>query len=594
MEARLEYEEIDRRPPRALQRGAARLRGAADQPGLARRARRRSCSRSCGTASSRARTATSSSACPNPFIEQDEEKVVEDPRLGRPRERAVPPRLRAGRGQAEAERHPRDHRPAGELDRGDRRRGQDRDALPAGDRRPLRRARRSTSTRSSASGSPRRAAPSCSRAWLRVRLVPLCENVGALAHLPDLLEAFYLALERGLGVEDLPTPEIFRTSFDRAEAVVRVFVAMSDTAEQSGKIATDAAYTLALAGREEAERRLAAHAQTARRARAVGHVPDRRRPRRLPRRLRPRAPGRHPRSSRAPTASRCRASGPTRPRRRSASPRRSAPRSRRGRGGPGPAVSAADAEALTKLLEAGVKAHTETLLRIAPLLAPFGEPRAADARAHPRDGLGQLRPLDSRRTPRSGAAARSLPDNRDLRDAWPEGVTLPRAIVYNLACTTLGLPGGDERPRRRSTGAPPSSSSGTCPGYREIIASELPYFVKEAGGARLRPEAGGDDGPPLPARRRGALGRRPHPRGARRPRPASSPWSTCGTSPRTRRAGTRRRSTRARRRARRSSSARRRASPSPRSAPSGRATAGRSSRRWSTPRTPRASSSPAS
>ncbi len=95
----------------------------------------------------------------------------------------------------------------------------------------------------------------------RVRLVPLCENVGALAHLPDLLEAFYLALERGVGVADLPTPGIFRTSFDRPEAVVRVFVAMSDTAEQSGKIATDAAYTLALAGREEAERRLAAHAR---------------------------------------------------------------------------------------------------------------------------------------------------------------------------------------------------------------------------------------------------------------------------------------------------------------------------------------------
>ncbi len=128
----------------------------------------------------------------------------------------------------------------------------------------------------------------------RVRLVPLCENVGALAHLPEFLEAFYLALERGRGLTGLPTAEVFRTRFDREEAVVRVFVAMSDTAEQSGKIATDAACTLALAGREEAERRLAALAREGRGAGATGHVPDRRRPRGLPRRVRPGAPGRHP------------------------------------------------------------------------------------------------------------------------------------------------------------------------------------------------------------------------------------------------------------------------------------------------------------
>jgi phosphoenolpyruvate carboxylase len=94
----------------------------------------------------------------------------------------------------------------------------------------------------------------------RVRLVPLCENVGALTHLPDLLEKFYVALERGIGLEGSPTPDTFRTSFERRESTVRVFVAMSDTALQSGKIATDAAYALAVAGREEAERRLALHA----------------------------------------------------------------------------------------------------------------------------------------------------------------------------------------------------------------------------------------------------------------------------------------------------------------------------------------------
>jgi len=57
--------------------------------------------------------------------------------------------------------------------------------------------------------------------------VPLVENVGALAHLPDLLEAFYTALERNRGLSDLPSTDSFRTRFDGAGAVVRVFVAMS-------------------------------------------------------------------------------------------------------------------------------------------------------------------------------------------------------------------------------------------------------------------------------------------------------------------------------------------------------------------------------
>jgi hypothetical protein len=34
-----------------------------------------------------------------------------------------------------------------------------------------------------------------------------CENVGALARLPDLLEAHYLALEREVGKEDLGWPQ---------------------------------------------------------------------------------------------------------------------------------------------------------------------------------------------------------------------------------------------------------------------------------------------------------------------------------------------------------------------------------------------------
>ena len=96
-----------------------------------------------------------------------------------------------------------------------------------------------------------------------MRLVPLVENVGALSHLPDLLESFYAMLERNRGVPGLPSASSFVTRAGEPAAIVRVFVAMSDTAEQSGKIATDAAYALMVAGRDDAERRLADHARRA-------------------------------------------------------------------------------------------------------------------------------------------------------------------------------------------------------------------------------------------------------------------------------------------------------------------------------------------
>src|SRR5205807_3256153 len=67
----------------------------------------------------------------------------------------------------------------------------------------------------------------------RVQLVPLVENVGALAHLPELLQDLQ---------PDAPA--------------IRVFVAMSDTAESSGKIATDVAYTLAMASRDAIPRQV--------------------------------------------------------------------------------------------------------------------------------------------------------------------------------------------------------------------------------------------------------------------------------------------------------------------------------------------------
>jgi hypothetical protein len=142
------------------------------------------------------------------------------------------------------------------------------------------------------------------------------------------------------------------------------------------------------------------------------------------------------------------------------------------------AMSRADAESMAKLLHEGVKAHTETLLRIAPLLAPFGSlvPQTrVRIRATGSANYGRSIPT----YPPEWGGGTTLPDDRDLRDAWPEGVTLPRAIVYNLACTTLGLPAvtSDLAVLDRRAAV---LLDRHVPGYREIIASELPAFVKEA------------------------------------------------------------------------------------------------------------------
>jgi len=315
----------------------------------------------------------------------------------------------------------------------------------------------------------------------RVRLVPLCENVGALSHLPDLLEKFYVALERGTGLAGLPTPDTFRTSFERRDATVRVFVAMSDTALQSGKIATDAAYAFTVAGRDEAERRLAAHAERigepapsvtfligAGRAGFRGGFD-------------PAHPGVIRQFARADgvTMQGIRADAPEEASRLAAAFRAEVA----GRASAQPrshALPASDAEALERLLEAGIRAHTETLLRVAPLLAPFGSlvPQTrVRIRATGSASYGRSIPT----YPAEWGGGTTLPDDRDLRDAWPEGVTLPRAIVYNLASTTLGLPAvtSDIAVLDRRAAV---ILERNVPGYREIIASELPHFVKEAAG----------------------------------------------------------------------------------------------------------------
>ncbi len=309
----------------------------------------------------------------------------------------------------------------------------------------------------------------------RVRLVPLVENVGALAHLPEFLEIFYETLERNRGAEGLPTPASFRTRFDGSDAVVRIFVAMSDTAEQSGKIATDAAFTLAVAGREEAERRLAGH------ARKAGEPP-------------PRVTyligaggagfrGGFDPSHEGVIAQFARADGVTMQGIRADAPEKAARLAEAFRrvaeaGSPVPPVSAGDRESLLRLLETGVKAHTETLLRIAPLIAPFsGLVPQTRVRIRATGSVNYGRSIPT--YPEEWGGGKDLPDNRDLRDAWPEGVTLPRAINYNLGCTTLGLPAVTSDLLALDKRAAVLFGR-QVPGYREILASELPYFVRES------------------------------------------------------------------------------------------------------------------
>ena len=121
--------------------------------------------------------------------------------------------------------------------------------------------------------------------------------------------------------------------------------------------------------------------------------------------------------------------------------------------------------------------------------------------------------------PEEWGGGTSLPDNRDLRDAWPEGVTLPRAIVYNLGCTTLGLPAVTSDlvalDRRAAV-----LLERHVPGYREIISSELPLLRQGFGRARLREASS-------PRRRRGAASAPPPRSGSTPGRARTSSLPTC-------------------------------------------------------------------
>jgi aspartate/methionine/tyrosine aminotransferase/phosphoenolpyruvate carboxylase len=309
----------------------------------------------------------------------------------------------------------------------------------------------------------------------RVRLVPLVENVGALSHLPDLLESFYAMLERNRGVPGLPSASSFVTRAGEPAAIVRVFVAMSDTAEQSGKIATDTAYALMIAGRDEAERRLAEHARRAGEPApkvtflvGAGRAGFR---------------GGFDPAHDGVIAQFARAGGVTLQGIRADAPAEAAGLAAKYRAacrtqGQGPLVSPADRESLGRLLESGVKAHTATLLTLAPLVAPFGglvPQTRVRIRATGSVNYGRSIP----EYPEEWGGGATLPDNRDLRDAWPEGVTLPRAIVFNLGCTTLGLPAVVSDLAALDKRAAVLLDR-HVPGYREILASELPSFVRES------------------------------------------------------------------------------------------------------------------
>ncbi|HEY3353372.1 MAG TPA: phosphoenolpyruvate carboxylase, partial [Polyangia bacterium] len=311
----------------------------------------------------------------------------------------------------------------------------------------------------------------------RVRLVPLVENVGALAHLPELLEEFYAALGHHRADAMLPSTASFATRFDGTEPVLRVFVAMSDTAEQSGKIAADVGYTLALASRREAERRLARRAAElgepaprvvfligAGRAGFRGGL-DLSRPGVIQHLAR--ADGLTLQGIRADDPAGALRLGEELGRAAAAVALR------------GPfTLQPADHDGLERLLQEGVRAHTANLLRVAPLIAPAGglvPQTRVRIRATGSTSYGRHIPT----YPEEWGGGVTLPNNRDLRDAWPEGVTLPRAIVFNLICTSLGLP-----PVTSDLGILDKRAAVLldrhAPGYREIVASDLPCFIREA------------------------------------------------------------------------------------------------------------------
>ena len=504
---------VDRRPPRALQRGAARPRGTADQPGLARR-----------PGEGRARPAAARDRPrrgPPPPLPRSQPlhragrgEGLEDPRLRRPRERPLPPGVRAGRGRAEAERHLRDHRPPGELHRRDRRRGEGRDALPAGGRGPLRRppgARRRVPGQAGPEGASRGASrprrPRPPRPPVRERRRPRAPARPARGLLPRAG-----AGRRGRGPADPgDLPHFVRPPRGRGPRLRRDVGHRRAEREDRDRRRLHARPRRARGGRAPPRRARAA----ALRARPVGHVPDRRRPGRLPRRLRPRPPG-------GPPAVRERrrrhdAGHPGRRARGGRPPRLGVPCRGRGEGGgegPGPRPPCRGRRVADEAARGGREGPHRDAAADRPAPRALREPRAPDPRPHPRHGLGQLRALDPG-VPGGvgrgqGAPRQPRPARRLAGGGHPAAGDRLQPRLHDPRPARR-----DERPRRpRPAGRrPPRPPRARVPRDRGERAALLREGVRRA---RLRPEAGRDDRPPVPARGRRALGRRPHPRGADR------------------------------------------------------------------------------
>ena len=412
----------------------------------------------------------------------------------------------------------------------------------------------------------------------RVRLVPLVENVGALSHLPDLLESFYAMLERNRGVPGLPSASSFVTRAGEPAAIVRVFVAMSDTAEQSGKIATDTAYALMVAGRDDAERRLADHARRAGEPApkvtflvGAGRAGFR---------------GGFDPAHDGVIAQFARAGGVTLQGIRADAPAEAVSLAAKYR-------EACDTPRPGPLVERGRSGVARTAARIRRQGA-YGDaahdraarvavrrPRAADAGPHPRDGVGQLRAVHPgvsrgvgrrRHPPRQSRPSRRVAGRRH---AAARHRLQPRMHDARAA-------GRGERPRR------PRQACGRA---ARPARARLPRDPRERT-ALLRPgvRRAGVREADSPRPWRGAACGLPPPSGPTRAcerswccRPACSRCCTCATSPTMPTAGTRPRSTRAWPRARASSSGTPATGPSRPSAPSGPASAGRCCRRWWTP-----------
>jgi len=307
-----------------------------------------------------------------------------------------------------------------------------------------------------------------------VRLVPLVENVGALAHLPDLLEEYYLSLLQNVAARDRPGVRGLASSFDGDAPVLRVFVAMSDTATSSGKLATDAALALALDSRPEAERRLRALA--ARNGLAAPTVTF------LVGAGRAGFRGGFAPEHDAVIGQLARADGVCVQGIRADAPEEVSRLAAKFRAAPArngeASLSAVDRLSLHRLLELGVRTHTSSLLRIAPLVAPFAglvPQTRVRIRATGSANYGRSIPEYAE----EWGGGHGLPDSRALRESWPEGVAIPRAITFNLACTTLGLPAVVTDLAALDKRAAMLIDRHLS-GYREIIASELPHLVREA------------------------------------------------------------------------------------------------------------------